>query len=272
MLLNKFNILAVKMGGVKLRELSLEGTQRCNIACEHCYKGTAQEVDLDPKVLTAAFEYFKDIEKIYLKGGESTMVAEPLRQINKALGEHKTKLYTFGFVTNLTFLNEEFFDILEDINAKCNPKGWSLERGVRIDISHDAWHAEAMQKIGKTYKDVENNYKTLRARHPRLQINYRDWDEKIPAEIEPIGRGLNVSPLARKGSLKKLNTYFIKKAKELNSLYINAKGDIINDFMSNAEGNQSEFGSVLQTPITELLIKNAYDTRWDYKEAVITSL
>ena len=279
MLLKTDIIEHVKNDPVKLHQLSMETTRRCNLACAHCYKGDADAIDSDPEIPGVLFNYFQDVDFICLQGAEPFMNTEGLRQINTALKENKVSFGSFSFVTNGTILDEEFLDILEDIHDKSDKNkniygvdGWRYWTGVSFSVSNDGWHEDALKAIGLTRKDVENNYLIMKEKHPRLGIRLREYIEKTPVPLVPAGRSKNVGgrrPLVRYKN-KTLSSFFVEKGepfkdftcadqKTLTEFQVNARGDVMNSWMSNDESDKALFGNILKQPIPEILIKHAHD-------------
>ena len=60
------------MNNVLFNTIIIETTRRCNMACPHCIRGDAQNMDIDLYILDTFLSNFKDgyIREILFTGGE----------------------------------------------------------------------------------------------------------------------------------------------------------------------------------------------------------
>lgn len=58
---------------MKVCNLILEVTRRCNMNCAHCLRGDAQNMDADPALIPKIFDGIDDIDTITFTGGEPAL-------------------------------------------------------------------------------------------------------------------------------------------------------------------------------------------------------
>ena len=63
----------MKINEINTQQLILEVTRRCNMACEHCMRGDAQDMDMDIGLIDKALSSVSDIGCMTFSGGEPTL-------------------------------------------------------------------------------------------------------------------------------------------------------------------------------------------------------
>ena len=59
--------------------LCLEITRRCNMACAHCLRGDAQNVDMSHEIIDRALENVLSIGSLTFTGGEPSLNVDAMR-------------------------------------------------------------------------------------------------------------------------------------------------------------------------------------------------
>lgn len=62
-------------------ELCVEVTRRCDLACEFCLRGDAQQADFDPKLLDGLLRNMRGVGVLTLSGGEPSLAVGTMRRI-----------------------------------------------------------------------------------------------------------------------------------------------------------------------------------------------
>lgn len=83
-----------------IKELNFDVTRRCNLSCNFCARGRAQETDITPDVIDATFNQLrgKPIYKIRLSGGEPLIAPTMVEYIIDSMIHHEittSKIYLF---------------------------------------------------------------------------------------------------------------------------------------------------------------------------------
>ena len=229
-------------------DLVFETTWRCNLKCGHCYKEDAKPVDIHPKVPDIVLDYFRCVHEIRLHGGESQLNPKGLSYINSALARHKTKFNNFSLITNGTFVNDEFFEILEEINTKAERR---IGGGVLVGISDTIWHDEAYLKVGLTREDVFNNYTQMKKKHPKLRIFFDDRRTR-KSSIHAVGRAKEFDGTDKNITRNEFKFHYGR----LLRFKTDPRGNAIQSWRENHVGSDKSFGNILKKPIPDMLIEH----------------
>lgn len=81
-------------------DLILEVTRRCNMSCEHCLRGCAQNVDMTKEIVDKALSYVSSIGCLTLTGGEPTLNMDLVRYIFEEIHRREIPMSAFYIVTN----------------------------------------------------------------------------------------------------------------------------------------------------------------------------
>lgn len=61
--------------------LTIELTRRCNMSCEHCLRGDAQNVTISEEIIDKIFEDTENCLQLYVAGGEPLLEPDRLRYL-----------------------------------------------------------------------------------------------------------------------------------------------------------------------------------------------
>jgi len=116
--------------------LSVEVTRRCNMACAHCLRGSAQNKDLDLIKFRHFLKKVHHIGSLTLTGGEPTLNVQGMKLILEALKKENVTVDNFYIVTNGLKIEAEFLHTVLDYYAYC--LGDPAMNG--IALSRDKYH------------------------------------------------------------------------------------------------------------------------------------
>lgn len=97
---------------VSYERLSLDMTRRCNLNCNHCYCGKAQNIDMTKEVIDRLTETTSYINKLYLSGGEISLCVDEIEYLLEALQKNHVPIYGIRFYTNAAEKSEQLCDII----------------------------------------------------------------------------------------------------------------------------------------------------------------
>ena len=123
--------------GVRIYDLCLEVTRRCNMECGHCLRGEAEDVDMSKEIVDQVLEQIDRISTVTFTGGEPTLNMDLIRYFFKRAEELDKMPYSFYIVTNgKAFQHELAIELL-----KWYPK---MEESdfCGVAVSLDDWHDE----------------------------------------------------------------------------------------------------------------------------------
>lgn len=123
--------------------LVLEVGRKCNLHCEHCLRGEAEELTMPIETAKAILDGISAIGFITFTGGEPALYGEEISEIVDYIIKRNIPLESFYVATNGTIFSETFFMALVRLYAYCyEPEMCAL------DISDDHWHEEAYTSCG----------------------------------------------------------------------------------------------------------------------------
>lgn len=119
-----------------LDSLVIEVTRRCNMACEHCLRGCAQNVDMPFETIDKIFEGIDIVYNITFTGGEPFLNIDAIEYTLKYVKEHNIKIFSVFVVTNGKHFEERYISVMNDWIVYCMENNIDmknmLENGDRI--------------------------------------------------------------------------------------------------------------------------------------------
>ena len=127
----------VQTMGSKLRvgNMSLELTRRCNMACEHCLRGDAQNVDITEDTIRTVLKQIESINSLCLTGGEIALVPHLITVAADCIRDFGVTVGCVDITTNAAIASDEF--ILSLVNLCCLSESPDMNS---IRISQDVYH------------------------------------------------------------------------------------------------------------------------------------
>lgn len=123
------------MKKLRLTEIWIESTRRCNMSCRHCCRGDAQDIDMNSSVIESLFKQVEFIGLIGFTGGESSLVSNILSDVLNLAKKYKVQILSFQVVTNGKEISDEFIQVLKDWYNYCEHN-----MSTNIFISKDKYH------------------------------------------------------------------------------------------------------------------------------------
>lgn len=120
-----------------LPELVVEVTRRCNMCCDHCLRGNAQNEDLDIIHLRELLRHVQNVGGLTLTGGDPSLVPGIIRQVVAEFKAAEVSLDYFYMVTNGKQVTDKFLLALTELYLLCDEAEMC-----RLDISNDGHHEE----------------------------------------------------------------------------------------------------------------------------------
>jgi len=236
---------------VKIYNLAIELTKRCNLDCAHCLKGESQKVDIDPKTIDDIFKQVETVGRLVFTGGEPTLAPESLEHVINAIKKYDVKIMEWGMDTNGTTYSNRFYNSLVELEKICRKSTSSNEMHGTIMISTDIYHREAIQKAGLLTRSKYNRSIKETEKLPWF-MGYRD----VPDELFNEGRAVNIHD-KKKIKFKPLHYSLLEKedAHIIGiAVFINANGDITQCDCSH-ERQRSNFydGNVSKNSILDIV-------------------
>ena len=116
--------------------VSIEISQKCNLACAHCMRGEPENISITKDILNSFFDEVKGGKALVISGGEPFICYDEIKEVMEVI---KQKEVLFGgviIVTNGTVYDERIYSLLEN-NFEI----------IQICVSHDKYHLESIEKL-----------------------------------------------------------------------------------------------------------------------------
>lgn len=113
-----------------------EVTRRCNLCCEHCLRGEAQNLDMSKETVDKALDCIESIGSLTFSGGEPPLNLPIIRYIFSELRRREIPLGSFYIVTNGIANQMELAHLLLENISYCNEPEL-CGAAISKDIFHD---------------------------------------------------------------------------------------------------------------------------------------
>lgn len=231
---------------MRISNLIIEVTRRCNFECEHCLRGTKQNKDMPNEVIEALLfnNDIEDIGSVTFTGGEPSLNVEAIEYFIKACKHKHIDVGSFYVATNggKSSGSDEFIKVMIDLYLMCSDNEASS-----VDISQSDFHdcegqdEEAMRRL---------RCLSFTRHRGKLDSAYLLNEGRAKSFIEMNGS----RDTARKVSIDKELIIEIEGGEILNDeFYVNVKGDVVLDCnVSYARQDRNKIGNVLINKIEEM--------------------
>ncbi len=126
----------------------VEITRRCNLKCDHCLRGDAQNLDMSDEVMEKLLKQINQITHLFFTGGEPFLVPERLKRFLQICKEKNVKIDEISLTTNGTIWSDEILNIMKDYYTYC-----FKELGASyIGVSNTVYHKRLRGKVKPYYK------------------------------------------------------------------------------------------------------------------------
>lgn len=103
------------MNKVYFNNLTIELTRRCNMACAHCMRGDAENVDISNEAIDCLLGHIAGIDMLAIDGGEAALVPEKIRYLANRIKELGIPLGGLYMTTNGKEVSDEFLSAVTDL-------------------------------------------------------------------------------------------------------------------------------------------------------------
>lgn len=100
------------MPKLEIYNLILEVTRRCNMNCEHCLRGEAENADLTIDTIIPLLKQVSYIGTLTFSGGEPSLNTKIIRKVLDYCDRHDIQVSSFYIVTNGKEISDEFLALM----------------------------------------------------------------------------------------------------------------------------------------------------------------
>lgn len=174
------------MNKLRIQNLALIVTEKCNLNCAHCLRGGCSDKVMSDNVIKATLDQFEFIGNLTICGGEPTLALDRVEKILKYIVENKIFVGNVTFTINGTIYSDEFLKLLDYIEPYLEFDKSSLSP-VYFGISLDKFHYDEVCRLNMKDKWLENINKYTESRH------FYDF-RKIERKLFREGNAVNLDP------------------------------------------------------------------------------
>lgn len=186
----------------------IEVTRKCNMTCEHCLRGPAQNLNIDHKYISTLLDNINSIGVLTFTGGEPSLNIPAMRFTLEELKRRKINVNSFFIVTNGSkkSYSPEFLQLLldlylyqdADIKDFCSMVELSVDN---YHYGHDQAKAIKMLSAFSFFRVRDNTgdrwslinegrAKTNGLGERNLGDSEREWDGYVEGEVYLNARGM----------------------------------------------------------------------------------
>lgn len=145
--------------------VAFEITRKCNLSCEHCIRGDAQNMDMPTEVVDSFYDKTSEVREIIFTGGEPLLNIEGMNYVLSQQIKRGLPLYSLIFTTNGTIFNEDVIFCLSlyesYIMQSHMARGTDYKGSIQIYVSRDEWHEKQLSKLNMK-ENTEDIYRQFR--------------------------------------------------------------------------------------------------------------
>lgn len=122
---------------ISIYNLVIEATRRCNIQCNHCLRGRAQNKNIKKQYVDSLFSKIDYVSILTISGGEPSIAVDSINKIIDSAIENNVEIGSFYIATNGKKITYPFVKAVERLHSFCSDNDIS-----GVDISNDIYHDE----------------------------------------------------------------------------------------------------------------------------------
>ncbi len=218
---------------LNIDSLVIEVTRKCNMNCEHCLRGEAQNITISDHHIYKILQFIDNVSTLTITGGEPTLAIDSLKQISHCINYGRADVGSFYMVTNGKAIHvDDVAKWIHDMHFACSDNETS-----GVAFSFDDYHTQTFNY--KQLKKQERNFNNLRDKiNYEYGINSECYSDFIirhsSSSSYPGGRGLLTQGRAKYFGTKD-NSIEIFEEDETDDdicfrdteLYLSANGNIV---------------------------------------------
>lgn len=173
------------MKKIEITNLGMIITEKCNLKCAHCMRGTSSNKSISQEVIAKTLDQIIYTDNLAICGGEPLLALQELEKIITYVVDNHILIGNFTTVINGTIYNEEFLHLLNYINSYIKRTEKKDEVYATFMISHDLFHyAEILNN------NLKNQY--LENIHQYAESPYFAGLKKIEHKLFNEGRATSL--------------------------------------------------------------------------------
>ena len=194
------------MEKIGINNLIVEVTRKCNLECDHCLRGDAQDMDMQIRYIGKLLEQVSYISTVTFSGGEPSLNVPIISYFLHTLKLREVDLGSFYIATNGVAITSDFVITCLQLYT------YSAEKEMcRVDVSNDYYH----QVLANYNVEFLQGLSFFGYKHTEEGHYYKGINEGRYGENFGDGRELSKFPVKTKDDFEEAE------------LYLNCHGNII---------------------------------------------
>jgi len=120
---------------ISINSLILEITRRCNMRCDHCLRGDAENIDMDLSIIDEVLDSGVTLVDVTFTGGEPSLYPEAIAYFAEGLIKRDQYINQFYVKTNGKIESLELAIALLKLYSRCQEQDMCV-----LDVSRDQFH------------------------------------------------------------------------------------------------------------------------------------
>ena len=174
------------MNKLRIQNLALIVTEKCNLNCAHCLRGGCSDKVMSDNVIKATLDQFEFIGNLTICGGEPTLSLDRIVKIFDYIVENKIFVGNVTFTINGTIYSEDFLRLLGYIEPYLEFDK-TLASPAYFGISYDPFHLAEVRRLNMEEEWIENIKRYAESKH---FLDLRRIERKLFRE----GNAVNLDP------------------------------------------------------------------------------
>jgi len=196
---------------MKIGNLIVEVTRKCNIYCDHCLRGEPMNVNMKKEYIDSLLNQVDSIGSVCFSGGEPTLNLSIMEYFLDQCKDRRIDIGSFYIVTNGKNVAVNFVSFLLKLYSYCDDK-----ESCSVQVSNDYYH-----KIECTY-DI-SMLEGLKFFSKKYGKDGYDYDNDTFLKTEGRREGKKNKPIVIDEKRITVNEF-----EDEVEVYLNCKGEIIN--------------------------------------------
>lgn len=113
----------------------IEITRKCNMVCDHCLRGKAQNMEISDEILDMFFSKVESIGELTITGGEPSLAPHKIEKIIELAKKHGVSIENFYIATNGKQVSPAFMAAVVKLYCYCSDNEMSV-----LHLSNDIYH------------------------------------------------------------------------------------------------------------------------------------
>lgn len=254
---------------MRIRNLILEVTRKCNMNCKHCLRGPGQNLIMSKELVNKLFEEVKEVDTITFSGGEPFLNLDIIEYVLEVIKERNVYVGGFYIVTNGKHYESRQIEVcnkwMDYILSNNIGKDEIVNRNINYDLEEIMGYSGLSVSLDVYHEEIPlANY--IRYRMLPYYNDQKEYSDKQGINVRAEGN----AALYNIGSFYNLSPelYIIADAMddekeglcleniEIETLYVSSNGNITGDCdMSYEHIDELAVGNILKEKLYDITIR-----------------